>query len=126
MLHTSVCVAIALNASFPNSLSFSLAIFSFFNRFISLFFFNPFPFFLFLYFSPISLFTLVLSQLNSILYKMEQKPADVTSPTLEALCHDLDMFINELSVNSSSKTETTHMKRLNKDITPLELDKTLV
>lgn len=60
----------------------------------------------------------------------QQYPAaDVTSPTLEALCHDLDMFINELSVSntpSNNPSETTHMRRLNKDITPLQLDKTLV
>jgi hypothetical protein len=57
----------------------------------------------------------------------QQQPVDVTSPTLEALCHDLDMFINELSTsNNTTSTETTHMKRLNKDITPLVLDKTLV
>lgn len=59
----------------------------------------------------------------------QQYPAaDVTSPTLEALCHDLDMFINELSVSntpSNNPSETTHMRRLNKDITPLQLDKTL-
>lgn len=59
----------------------------------------------------------------------EYPAAIVTSPTLEALCHDLDMFINELSVNSTpsnNQSETTHMRRLNKDITPLQLDKTLV
>lgn len=53
---------------------------------------------------------------------------DVGSPTLEALYNDLDMYINELSVssNTGTPTETTFSKRCNKDITPLNLDKTLV
>lgn len=53
---------------------------------------------------------------------------DVGSPTLEALYNDLDMYINELSVSSrtGTPTETTFPKRCNKDITPLNLDKTLV
>lgn len=53
---------------------------------------------------------------------------DVGSPTLEALYNDLDMFINELSVTSTSDTqaELISSKRYNKDITPLKLDKAMV
>ncbi|CEP17756.1 hypothetical protein [Parasitella parasitica] len=49
----------------------------------------------------------------------------VSSPTLEALCHDLDMFINELSVNSVSNksSSSTNEFKKHKEITPLELDK---
>jgi hypothetical protein len=81
----------------------------------------------------------------------QPSPMDVGSPTLEALCHDLDMFINELSINTPAtattptfeeereqpQVETTLKKRPlsrrpvskrynNKDITPLKLDNTLV
>lgn len=46
----------------------------------------------------------------------------ISSPTLEALYQDLDMFISELSVNSASAPDYTN----NNDITPLELNKPLV
>lgn len=54
---------------------------------------------------------------------------NVGSPTLEALCHDLDMFINELSVNSvsnKSSSSINELKKQNNEITPLELDKSMV
>jgi hypothetical protein len=54
---------------------------------------------------------------------------NVGSPTLEALCHDLDMFINELSVNSvsnNSSSSINELKKHNNEITPLELNKSMV
>ncbi|OBZ90228.1 Rho1 guanine nucleotide exchange factor 1 [Choanephora cucurbitarum] len=48
----------------------------------------------------------------------------IKSPTLEALCHDLDMFINELNVNRSQESiSTLSNKKYGKDIAPLELSR---
>lgn len=55
---------------------------------------------------------------------------NMRSPTLEALCHDLDMFINELTVNSVSNRSSSSVNETrnynHKEITPLELDKSMV
>lgn len=43
---------------------------------------------------------------------MRQQPSEsetIKSPALEALCHDLDMFINELSLNSNYKTSSNQL-----------------
>ncbi|RCH97324.1 hypothetical protein CU098_001366, partial [Rhizopus stolonifer] len=51
----------------------------------------------------------------------------IRSPTLEALCHDLDMFINELSVNNRSQESISNdtTQKHSRDIAPLELTKPL-
>lgn len=56
----------------------------------------------------------------------QYETSTITSPTLEALYHDLDLFINELSVNPTTADSTTKYSNSNNDITPLELNKPLV
>lgn len=54
---------------------------------------------------------------------------NMRSPTLEALCHDLDMFINELTVSSANRSSASLSEPKHhhyKEITPLELDKSMV
>ncbi|CAO3619529.1 unnamed protein product [Mucor fragilis] len=53
---------------------------------------------------------------------------NMRSPTLEALCHDLDMFINELTVSSANRSSASLSEPKHhhyKEITPLELDKSM-
>ncbi|KAG1456664.1 hypothetical protein G6F46_000111 [Rhizopus delemar] len=47
---------------------------------------------------------------------MRQQPSEsetIKSPALEALCHDLDMFINELSLSSNYKTSSNQLNSYN-------------